>query len=80
MRRYDIQLPYHVPAMFVSVAIGRLQQAGYWNELPVKLINKIISAQSSGDALELTQEDLDSIHDHLWKRMAFDLGIGWSPK
>jgi hypothetical protein len=80
MRKYDIKLPYTVAAMFVPYAINRLQQAGYWKELPVELVNKILSVQSAGGTLELTQDDLDSIHDNLWKRLAFDLGVGWSPK
>lgn len=77
-RRYDVELPLNVPGMLVGTYISQLQGMGIWNNLPGSLRRKAETAQASWNSLSLTQEDLDSIPEHLWKEIAAKIGVGWS--
>ncbi len=77
MRKYHIDLPYTIPSMFVSTAVDRLKGIGMWDSLPKHLQDKAESALSNWYGLELTQEDLDSIPNPVWKAIAANLNIEW---
>lgn len=76
-RKYHIELPYHIPAMFVSTAIDRMKQIGEWEKLPQELKDKAEASLSNWYGLDLTQEDLDAIPTRTWKVIAINLNIEW---
>lgn len=77
MRHYHIELPYHIPSMFVSSAIDKLKALHEWDKLPRHLREKVEHALNDWCGLDLTQEDLDSISDPVWEEIATQLGVEW---
>lgn len=77
MRKYDTDLPYHISAMFVGMAISKLEDDGFWDGLPVALQKKLKDGQIGWDGVDLTQDDLDSIPTPLWTKIAEALNITW---
>mgnify|MGYP001008605068 CR=1 FL=1 len=75
-REYKFQLPYNIPCMFIGMAVSSLQDKGLWEDLPVNLKRKIKQAQQGWDDIQLTREDLDSISDELWEKIAIELELG----
>ena len=76
-RVYDLELPYRVPGFGVGFAIGKFKQIGVWDKLPAALRNKAREARGSWSGLKLTQKDLDSVSDDVWKTIAAEFGVRW---
>ena len=76
-RLYDVELPYRVPCFGVGIAINKFKQIGVWHKLPYELKEKARDAKGSWSGLKITQKDLDSIPDDVWKTIAVELDIGW---
>ena len=75
-RRYDFELPYHVPGMYVSAGRSQLEAEGVWGKLPRRFRQKLERA-SFWEGVSITRADCDSIDDATWGRIARKLGLGW---
>jgi hypothetical protein len=76
-RVYDLDLPYRIPGFGVGFAISKFKQIGVWDKLPAALKNKAREARGSWGGLKLTQKDLDSVSDDVWKTIATEFGVRW---
>jgi len=76
-RIYDLDLPYRIPGFGVGFAISKFKQIGVWDKLPAALRNKAREAKGSWSGLKLTQKDLDSVPDDVWRAIAAAFGVRW---
>jgi hypothetical protein len=77
-RKYEIELPYHIPSMFIDSAVTKLADHHEWKDIPQPLREKILEAEKGWSGVDLTQEDLDSIPTAVWSLIAAELGVQWS--
>jgi len=76
-RIYEFALPVHFPFFGIGMTIARFKQLGVWDKLPDALRRKTERARAGWSGLSLTQTDLDSIPDDVWKTIASAFGVGW---
>src|SRR4249919_550503 len=76
-RLYDVELPYHVSGFVVGIAISKFKQIGVWDKLPYALKDKAKAAKGSWSGFKITQNDLDSIPDDAWEKIAKAMGVTW---
>lgn len=68
MRDYSqLDLPYHIAAWKVGLAIQEILRAGMWSKLPRSIALKINDAYSNGRDLTVTKADLDSLPEDAWE-------------
>lgn len=70
MRTYPFNLPTTISSFIDRFIPGKLQEAGVWDNLPDDFQKKIVDAEDSGQGLEITQEDLDSLDDDTWNTIS----------
>jgi hypothetical protein len=76
-RVYHFEMPYHIPGIWMGMAIAKLKQLGVWERLPAAFRRKARAAQASWSSFAITRRDLDSIPDHDWEVIARRLKLRW---
>src|SRR5947209_15286070 len=74
-RVYKFKHPVYFPYPAIGFAKNQLKRVGVWEGLPKALRCKIKAAGWTG--LTITRQDLDSIPDEVWARMANAFNIEW---
>jgi hypothetical protein len=79
-RIYKFRHPVAVPFFAIGMARDKMKRAGIWEKLPQRLRQKAKVAQESWSAMIVTRQDMDSIPDDVWARLArtFDLEWGYA--
>lgn len=70
-----VQFPIQVPFVAAPAALQRAKDAGIWDKLPPQLRDKFTAATQSWDGLSITRQDLDSIPDAEWRKVAPKFGL-----
>jgi hypothetical protein len=76
-RIYHFAMPFHVPGIWIGMAVAKLKQLGVWEKLPQGLRQKTKSAKASWSGLAITEKDLDAIPDEDWEVIAARLNLKW---
>jgi hypothetical protein len=76
-RIYNFPLPARAPGFVLGMAIKRAKSLGLWDKLPDPLRRKISKAKGTWSGCALTRDDLDSISDDLWEKMAAEMRLDW---
>jgi hypothetical protein len=76
-RIYNFPLPARLPGFGIGMAIKRAKSLGIWEQFPDALRRKIKKAKGTWSGCALTRDDLDSISDGLWERLASEMRLDW---
>jgi hypothetical protein len=76
-RVYHFGMPFHVPGIWMGIAVTKLKQLGVWDKLPDTLRQRAKVAKASWSGLAITERDLDAIPDHDWEEIAARLNLKW---
>ncbi len=70
-----LTLPYEVPGIAKGMMVDQIKKAGVWDDLPKPLQERITREAATWSPLKVTKEDLDSVPDKAWRKVAPMLGL-----
>jgi hypothetical protein len=76
-RIYHFAMPFHIPGLWLGMAIAKVKQLGVWEKLPQEMRRKAKAAKASWSGLAITKTDLDAIPDEDWEAIAATLKLKW---